>query len=349
MKDTLDLCVACKACRRECPVGVDVARMKIEFLHHWHARHGISKRTKLTAYLPRYAPIARRLAPLINLRNSLPALAAAGEKLIGMSARRTLPAWRKDIYRASPAKRGGKEVVLFVDCFSRYFEPENARAARTVLEAGGYSVVEDESRRPLCCGRTFLSAGLVEPAREELSRLVAALAPYAQRGASLVGIEPSCILTLRDELTAVVKGDAAATVGRQGRLLEEFLVSESRGGSLKLPFRQDGARQAFLHGHCHQKALGTMPDVAAALQLVPGMSVSMIESSCCGMAGSFGYEAEHYDVSMRMAERSLLPAVRSAPPDALIVADGTSCRHQIHDGAGREALHVARVLESAFG
>jgi len=239
--------------------------------------------------------------------------------------------------------------VLFVDCFSRYFEPENARAARTVLEAGGYSVVEDESRRPLCCGRTFLSAGLVEPAREELSRLVAALAPYAQRGASLVGIEPSCILTLRDELTAVVKGDAAATVGRQGRLLEEFLVSESRGGSLKLPFRQDGTRQAFLHGHCHQKALGTMPDVAAALQLVPGISVSVIESSCCGMAGSFGYEAEHYDVSMRMAERSLLPAVRSAPPDALIVADGTSCRHQIHDGAGREALHVARVLESAFG
>lgn len=348
MKETLDLCVACKACRRECPVGVDVARMKIEFLHHWHARHGVSRRTKLTAYLPRYAPIARRLAPLINLRNSLPALAAAGEKLIGMSARRTLPAWRSDIYRAPPVKRGGKEVVLFVDCFSRYFEPENARAARTVLEAGGYAVVEDESRRPLCCGRTFLSAGLVEPAREELSRLVAALLPHAQRGASIVGIEPSCILTLRDELTAVIKGDEAATVGRQGRLLEEFLVSESRGGSLKLPFRQDAARQAFLHGHCHQKALGTMPDVAAALQLVPGLSVSVIESSCCGMAGSFGYEAEHYDVSMRMAERSLLPAVRSAPPDALIVADGTSCRHQIHDGASREAVHVARVLESAL-
>jgi Fe-S oxidoreductase len=239
-------------------------------------------------------------------------------------------------------------VVLFTDCFSRYFEPENARAARAVLDAGGYSVIEDDSRRPLCCGRTFLSAGLVEPAREELSRLVDALRPYAERGATIVGLEPSCILTLRDELSVVVKGDAAAAVGRQGALLEEFLVAESRRGTLKLPFRQDGARQAFLHGHCHQKALGTMPDVAAALQLVPGLSVNVIESSCCGMAGAFGYEAEHYDVSMRMAERSLLPAVRSAPADALIVADGTSCRHQIHDGSGREAVHVARVLASAL-
>jgi FAD/FMN-containing dehydrogenase/Fe-S oxidoreductase len=349
MKDTFDLCVACKACRRECPVGVDVARMKIEFLHQWHARHGVSRRTRLTAYLPRYAPIARRLAPLVNLRNSVRALAVAGEKLTGMSARRKLPAWRSDIHRASPPKQGGgKEVVLFTDCFSRYFEPENARAARAVLDAGGYTVIEDASRRPLCCGRTFLSAGLVEPAREELSRLVEFLRPYAERGAPLVGIEPSCILTLRDELSVVVDGEAAATVGRQGALLEEFLVAESRRGTLTLPFRQDGARQAFLHGHCHQKALGTMPDVAAALQLVPGMSVNLIDSSCCGMAGAFGYEAEHYDVSMRMAERSLLPAVRSAPVDALIVADGTSCRHQIQDGSGREAVHVARVLVSAL-
>jgi len=348
MKDTLDLCVACKACRRECPVGVDVARMKIEFLHHWHARHGVSTRTKLTAYLPRYAPIARRLAPLINLRNSMGALAVLGEKLTGMSAKRKLPAWRRDSYRAPAPKQAGKEVVLFVDCFSRYFEPENARAARAVLEAGGYTVVEDQSRRPLCCGRTFLSAGLVDPAREELSRLVRALQAHAERGAAIVGIEPSCILTLRDELAAVLKGEGSAAVGRKAVLLEEFLASESRRGSLQLPLQQNGKKQAFLHGHCHQKALGTMPDVVAALQLVPGLSVDLIESSCCGMAGSFGYEAEHYDISMRMAERSLLPAVRSAPPDALIVADGTSCRHQINDGAGRAAVHVARVLESAL-
>jgi Fe-S oxidoreductase len=349
MKETMDLCVGCKACRRECPTGVDMARMKIEFLHQWHARHGVSTQTKLTAYLPRYAAFARRLAPLINLRNRVPALAVLAEKLTGMSRKRKLPAWRNDIYKTpTPSRRAGKEALLFVDCFSRYFEPENAHASRRVLEAGGYTVLEDTSSRPLCCGRTFLSAGLVDEARLELSRLVAALGPHAQRGVPIVGIEPSCLLTLRDELPVVVKGEAVPAIAKQSLLLEEFLAGESRRGTLKLPFRENGKREAFLHGHCHQKALGTMPDVVAALQLVPGLSVKTIESSCCGMAGAFGYEKDHYDVSMRMAGRNLLPAVRSAPLEALIVADGTSCRHQIEDGAGRPAVHVARVLESAL-
>jgi FAD/FMN-containing dehydrogenase/Fe-S oxidoreductase len=348
MKDTMDLCVGCKACRRECPTGVDLARMKIEFLHHWHARHGVSTKTKLTAYLPRYARFARRLAPLINLRNRVPGLAALAEKLTGMSRKRKLPAWRSDSYQSLPPKKAGKEVALFVDCFSRYFEPENARATRNVLEAGGYTVLEDASSRPLCCGRTFLSAGLVDEARVELQRLVAALGPHAQRGVPIVGIEPSCLLTLRDELPVVVKDQAVPAIAMQSLLLEEFLAGEARRGELKLPLRDTGQRQAFLHGHCHQKALGAMPDVVAALQLVPGLSVKLIESSCCGMAGAFGYEKEHYDISLRMAERQLLPAVRSAPPGALIVADGTSCRHQIEDGAGRAAIHVGRVLESAL-
>ena len=179
--------------------------------------------------------------------------------------------------------------------------------------------------------------------------LVDALGPSAERGASIVGIEPSCLLTLRDELEVVLKGSAVQAVARKSVLFEEFLASEARQGQLVLPLRENGKREAYLHGHCHQKALGAMPDVVAALQLLPGLSVKVIESSCCGMAGAFGYEAEHYDVSMRMAERSLLPAVRSAPAGALIVADGTSCRHQIADGAGRSAVHVARVLESALG
>ena len=366
MKDTLDLCVACKACRRECPVGVDVSRMKIEFLHHWHQRHGISAKSRLTAFLPRYARMASRLAPLINLRNSARPFAALGEKLTGMSAKRTLPAWRRDFYRAPPTRQAGREVALFVDCFSRYFEPENARAARAVLEGGGYTVLEDRSSRPLCCGRTFLSAGLVGEAREELTRVVAALGAKAEQGVPIVGLEPSCLLTFRDELPAVVTEERASpatgaarsaehpkdgpieAIGRQAMLFEEFLVGEARRKTLALPFRQDGARKAYLHGHCHQKALGTMPDVVAALQLVPGLSVEVIESSCCGMAGAFGYEAEHYEVSMRMAERSLLPAVRAAPPEALILADGTSCRHQIADGSGRRAEHVARVFAAAL-
>ena len=345
MKETMDLCVGCKACRRECPTGVDMARMKIEFLHHWNARHGVPAAERLTAYLPRYARLASRLAPLINLRNSVRALAVLGEKLTGLSARRKLPAWRRDFYRPAPAKKAGKDVLLFVDCFSRYFEPENARAARAVLEAGGYTVLEDTSSRPLCCGRTFLSAGLVDQAREEMSRLLAAV---EGRDAPIVGIEPSCLLTLRDELGVVMKDDRTKPVTDRSVLFEEFLAGEARRGELRLPLRKDGKQQAYLHGHCHQKALGTMPDVVAALQLVPGLSVKTIESSCCGMAGAFGYEKDHYDVSMRMAERSLLPAVRGAPADALIVADGTSCRHQIEDGAGRRALHVARVLQSAL-
>jgi Fe-S oxidoreductase len=349
MKDTLDLCVGCKACRRECPVGVDMARMKIEFLHHWHQRHGISNKSRLTAYLPRYAQAASRFAPLLNLRNWARPLAVVAEKITGMSARRKLPSWRRDIYRSPPAaKTAGKEVVLLVDTFSRYFEPENARAARAVLEAGGYTVIEDASKRPLCCGRTFLSAGLVDEARAELNRVVEALGPYAERGVPIVGIEPSCLLTLRDELGVVVKASAVQAIGKQSMLLEEFLVAEAKRGELKLPFAQNGKREAYVHGHCHQKALGAMPDVLAALQLVPGLTVKPIESSCCGMAGAFGYEAEHFDVSMKMAERSLLPAVRGAPADALIVADGTSCRHQIADGAGRGAVHVARVLEAAL-
>jgi Fe-S oxidoreductase len=329
-----------------------MARMKIEFLHHWNARHGLSSSARLTAYLPRYAQAARRLAPLINLRNRVPGLAYLGEKLSGMTRRRKLPAWRSDIYEPrpmpEPARPGGKEVVLFADCFSRYFEPENAHATRAVLEAGGYTVVEDRSARPLCCGRTFLSAGLVDEARVELTRLVAALGPHAERGVPIVGIEPSCLLTLRDELAVVVGGGAVPAIVRQAVLLQELLAAEHRRGTLALPLRDTGRREALVHGHCHQKAMGTMPDVVAALGLVPGLSVRVIESSCCGMAGAFGYEAEHYEISMRMAERNLLPAVRRAPADALIVADGTSCRHQIADGADRTAVHVARVLESAL-
>src|SRR5262249_35514040 len=246
-----------------------------------------------------------------------------------MSAKRKLPTWRRDVYRTPPIKQAGREVLLLVDCFSRYFEPENARAARAVLEAGGYTVIEDASPRPLCCGRTFLSAGLVDPAREEMSRLLQALAAHAERGVPIVGLEPSCLLTLRDELGVVIQSDKVQSVAKQSLLLEEFLAAEARRGKLKLPLRENVKREAYLHRHCHQKALGTMPDVVAALELVPGLSVKVIDSSCCGMAGAFGYEANHYDVSMRMAERSLLPAVRAAPPDALIVADGTSCRHQI--------------------
>jgi FAD/FMN-containing dehydrogenase/Fe-S oxidoreductase len=350
MLETLSLCVSCKGCRRECPTGVDMARMKIEVLHARAQERGISRRDRLVAYLPRYAPWAARVPWLMNLRDRIPGAAALSEMLTGLSARRPLPRWRRP-YRAPAASagNGAGEVLLFADTFNRYFEPDNLAAAHKVLTAAGYNVREPSpaGERPLCCGRTFLAAGLVEEARAEARRLIDACLPYAERGATIVGLEPSCLLTLRDELGAMLPGAAAETLASRAMLFEEFLAAEAEAGRLGLPLRPL-PRKALLHGHCHQKAFDAMRPVEAVLRMVPELEVETVQSSCCGMAGAFGYQAETYDVSMKMAELSLLPAIRAAPDDAIIVADGTSCRHQIVDGAGRSAQHVATVLSEAL-
>ena len=362
MHDTLALCVSCKGCKRECPTGVDMAKMKIEFLHHYHRRHGWSLKDRLVAFVPRYAPAAARFAPVAN------ALQAAGKRWLGFAAQRSLPRWRRDAFlnslrRWSGAGKAG-EVVLFVDTFNNYFEPENARAALAVLDRAGYGVhiarAEGEgSVRPLCCGRTFLAAGMVHEAKVEARRMIAALKPFVERGVHVVGLEPSCLLTLRDEFRSMIPGSETDALAAQALLFEEFLAREHDAGRLELELKSIPEQRALVHGHCHQKAFGIMPAVHKALALVPGLKVETIESSCCGMAGSFGYEAAHYAVSMKMAEATLLPKVRSAEAGTLIVADGTSCRHQIADGlrtgrdpsasiGPREALHVARVLARAL-
>jgi Fe-S oxidoreductase len=202
--------------------------------------------------------------------------------------------------------------------------------------------------RPLCCGRTFLSVGLIEEARREAERTLEGLRPYVDRGLPIVGLEPSCLLTTRDEYEVLVRRPDASRLAQRAMLLEEFLVGEAARGALRLPLAAQPGRRALVHGHCHQKALGALPALEGALRLVPGLEVETIDSTCCGMAGWFGYEARHYDLSLRMAELSLLPAVRGAPPGAWIVAGGTSCRHQIADGAGREAVHAVRVLAYAL-
>jgi Fe-S oxidoreductase len=244
-----------------------------------------------------------------------------------------------------------RQVVLLVDTFNRYFEPENARAALAVLEAAGYAVHlprAADGGRPLCCGRTFLAAGLVDEARLEARRMIETLAPYVERGVPVVGLEPSCLLGLRDEFLSMLPGGKSAELAMNAFLLEEFLAREHEAGRLALRLKPLPEKRALLHGHCHQKAFDAMPAVSRVLALVPGLEVETVESSCCGMAGAFGYEAAHYDVSMKMAELALLPRVRKAAADELIVADGTSCRHQIRDGSGRLAVHVARVLERAL-
>ncbi|MEY9103893.1 FAD/FMN-containing dehydrogenase/Fe-S oxidoreductase [Bradyrhizobium yuanmingense] len=349
MMETLKLCVSCKACRHECPTGVDMAKMKIEVLAARAASRGLTLRDRLVAYLPRYAGLASRLAPLANLRNGSPLLRRLFERFAGISARRALPAFRRDVFvppSESVGPTDGREVVLFTDTFNRIYERENLDAALRVLTAGGYRVHLPKpvsGSRPLCCGRTFLSAGLVDEAKVELDRLVSAFAPYAARGVPIVGLEPSCLLTLRDELASLRKDDDAKAIGAHALTFEEFLVREAEAGRLQLPLGSV-ADKAVVHGHCHQKSFGAFKPVEQVLRLVPGLKVETIESSCCGMAGAFGYGADTYDASIEMAELSLLPAVRRADPDTLVVADGTSCRHQIRDGAQREALHVARVL-----
>ena len=349
MMETLKLCVSCKACRHECPVGVDMARMKIEVLAARAATHGLSLRDRLVGYLPRYAGLASRLAPLANLRNSSAVLRALLEKFAGISARRPLPAFRRDTFRTETDVAGpadGSEVVLFADTFNSTYERENLDAALRVLVAGGYRVYLPQpanGTRPLCCGRTFLSAGLVDEARAELDRLVATYAPFASRGVPIIGLEPSCLLTLRDELLSLRRDDAAKTVSAHALLFEEFLVREAQAGRLQLPLGAIGGK-VLVHGHCHQKSFGAFKPVEQALRLIPGLDVEIVESSCCGMAGAFGYGADTFDVSIEMAELSLLPAVRRADAATLVVADGTSCRHQIKDGTARSALHSAQVL-----
>ncbi len=360
--EALDLCVGCKGCKRDCPTGVDMAKMKVEFLHHYKARHGHTLKDKLVAHLPDYAHWASRFAPLLNLRDKLPGLAALSEKLLGFSARRRLPQWQSQHFfntantgaTRAQVLAAARPVVLFVDTFNGSFEAGNARAALQVLQAAGYTVhVAGKAQadgKHLCCGRTYLATGMLAQAKAKAGELMAALWPFAEKGIPIVGLEPSCLLTLRDEFLVMNLGPQAQAISEQAMLFEEFLAREAAAGQLEsLKARLQAIDQAILlHGHCHQKAFGAISPVMDVLKLIPGAKPELIESSCCGMAGSFGYEASHYEVSMQMAELSLLPAVR-AQPDAMVVADGTSCRHQIKDGAQREAVHVAVLLARQLG
>ncbi|WP_321945104.1 FAD-binding and (Fe-S)-binding domain-containing protein [Paraburkholderia sp. J10-1] len=355
VKDTLDLCVSCKGCKRDCPTGVDMAKLKIEARAAWNTKHGLKLREKMIAFLPRYARRAAKAGGLAAAGERIPLVNAWVKRALGLAPQRSLPQFRRsflaEVAATKPdAAAATKEVVLFVDTFNDNFEPENARAAKRVLEAAGYFVhynVRGEER-PLCCGRTFLAAGLVDEAKREARRLLDMLMPFVARGVSIVGLEPSCLLSMRDEFLQYGYGDEARELSAAAFLFEEFLVREKGAGRFDLALHPLAAPRAWVHGHCHQKAFDAFRPVLTVLGWIPGLEVKPIESSCCGMAGSFGYEAEHYEASLAMAELSLLPAVRQADRTDLVVADGTSCRHQIHDGANATALHVARVLEMAI-
>lgn len=351
VKDALDLCVSCKGCKRECPTGIDMAKMKIEVRAARAQKYGIGLRDRLISFLPKYAPYASRFGGLIALADHIPVISSWVKGRIGLAPHRSFPRFRPAFLSSARANiKAGREVLLFVDTFNNYMEPENARAAQAVLEAAGYLVHFNakKNERPLCCGRTYLSAGLVDHAKAEARRALDTLMPFVNRGIPVIGLEPSCLLTLRDEFLNYGYGDEAKKLAKSAYLFEEFLVREEKEGYLKLPLKPLQSSKILLHGHCHQKAFGAFTPVQTVLKWIPQTEVSVIESSCCGMAGSFGYEREHYEASIAMAELSLLPAIREAAPSMIIVADGTSCRHQIQDGGQREAIHVARVLESSL-
>ena len=357
LADAMDLCVGCKGCKLECPNGVDMALLRTEVLaQRWIGLGRVPLRVRLFAYVPRFAKYLRRFNCLVTVRNKIPLVAWAIERGMGIAAKRSLPKTAaRDFLSTQPntvqVRENAREVVLLVDTFSNYFDPQIAQAALEVLQAAGYAVHVAQAasgERPLCCGRTFLSNGLIDEARAEAVRMLDALWPFVERGLPIIGLEPSCLLMLRDEYHALDLGERVAAISKSALLLEEFLARENDAGRLELKFKPLPGK-VLVHGHCHQKAFGAMKAMRKVLGLVPEMQFEFIESSCCGMAGSFGMEVEHYEVSMQMGELSLLPQVRAASSDVRVIANGTSCRHQIRDGAMRESQHLAQLLQLAIG
>lgn len=356
LTEALDLCVGCKGCKRECPNGVDMALLSVEAkARRWAEAGEVPRRVQLFAHLPRMASHLARWRMLIRLAMMVPGASWLAEQLLGISARRQIPVPAARSFlgsRSDSAVGSGEagEVVLLADTFTNHFEPHIAQAALAVLAAAGYRVHlarPSDAGRPLCCGRTFLSQGLVHEARVEALRTVESLFPYVEQGMTIIGLEPSCLLMLRDEYRALGLGDRIAQIAGAALLFEEFILRENRSRGFRLKLKPI-ASQALVHGHCHQKVFNAMQAMIEILGWIPGLNVRQIESSCCGMAGAFGYEAEHYKASMAMAELDLLPAVRNAAEGTLLVANGTSCRHQIDDGTGRHAFHLAEVLQFAL-
>ena len=349
--DSMKLCVGCKGCKRECPTGVDMAKMKIEFLHHYHQRHNRSLRDHLISSLPKYAPALSRFSTLANSFGTSPLARVLADKILGISAKRSLPIWHKTSrHRQEFCVGSGDlgEVVLFADTFNRYFEPDNLSAAIQVLTAAGFKVHQpvavDGEARPLCCGRTYLSTGMVDKARAEANRTIEALKPYLQRKIPILGLEPSCLFTFKDEFLSLIDDDSAPVLAKSAMLLEEFLAGDGLQGFSRLKFQRTQERVAWVHGHCHQKAFSSMDAVEQMLQQVPDLTTKMISSGCCGMAGAFGYQSETHDASMAMAQLDLVPALEAVDRDDWLLADGFSCRHQISDVTHKSPLHVAQFL-----
>jgi Fe-S oxidoreductase len=357
MYEVMDLCIECKACKTECPSSVDMAKIKFEFLGHYYEKHNIPLRSKIFADIAFWSHLSSGVtAPLANAMMNSPLTHWGLEKFMGISSKREMPnfaevpftRWFKQRNKAKPQTPHptSQRVVLFNDTFSTYNYPHIAISATEVLEAAGFEIMLPGHK---CCGRPMISKGLVNKARRAATDTIDRLYPLAKQGLPIVGLEPSCLLSMRDDYLYLLPNDRnrVKLVAEHCYTFEEFIAKLSEEGRLTLDFK-DEPREILLHGHCQQKALtGTEPS-KKTLSLPPNYTVTEVDSGCCGMAGSFGYEAEHYNISLAMAERQLLPAVRKQSDDAIIAAAGTSCRQQIKHGTGKHALHPAEILRAAI-
>ena len=347
--EVLDLCLSCKACKTECPSSVDMAKIKTEFLAHYYAEHGTPLRARLFGNIHALNKLGAPVAPIANLVLHSP-LGNLGKRLIGVHPARSLPhlarqpfdAWFRNVHiPRGDGTRG--PVVYFHDTFTTYNYPEIGRAAVAVLETAGYRVILVERRA--CCGRPMLSKGLVEQARTNARKNVALLAPYARAGIPIVGTEPSCILTFRDEYRDLLPNSPdVELIASQSFMIDEFLARELQRGA-QLPWKAEAGPHVLFHGHCHQKAL---IGVGPTLQVLRAAGCTVEESGagCCGMAGSFGYETEHYEISRKIGAERLFPKVAAQAPDTVIAVAGVSCREQIAHFTGRRPVHVVEVLAS---
>ena len=344
----LDLCLECNACKAECPVGVDMARHKSEFLASYWTRHGVPWRARMLGNIHNLSAWGSRLAPISNWMVRSRPTRWLNEKLLGIDRRRALPPWRRQTLRRWFQQRtrtrpeAESAVILFTDTFTNYYEPEIGIAAVELLESGGRCVRLAENR---CCGRPFISQGLLKEARQHARINTELLYPFAAQGQKIIFCEPSCLSAMREDAPALLRGEEqrkAQVVAQTCRLLEEFLA---RAGPGKLTLKP-GPKRVLLHGHCHQKAMGLVPPSRVLLSRIPACTVVELDAGCCGMAGSFGYLRDHYEISQKIGERHLLPAARKAEEDTLLVAAGTSCRHQVKHFTQKEAIHPAVLLRS---
>ena len=352
--DVLDLCLECRACKTECPVGVDMARFKSEFLADYRRRHGTPLQARVLGHIRTLSALASRAAPLVNPWLDRDWVRALNERLFGIDRRRSLPpwsrrtlarAWRRRRSAADGARSASPDAILFNDTFTNYYDPEIGLAAAAVLEAAG---IEVGLGPHACCGRPLISQGLLAAARSRAENVVRRLHPLAAAGTPIVLLEPSCLSALTDDVPDLLRGEAqqqAREIAAACVLFEDYLNRRLADGSASLSL-QSGPDRILLHGHCHQKSLGLVTPAKALLERIPGTRVTDLDSGCCGMAGSFGYAQEHFDISRRIGERRLLPAARALESGNVLVAAGTSCRHQVHDFTGVRAQHPAVLLQS---